>query len=53
MMYKLGENNMTIHDLLQKLEEARSFLDGSKDDMANDGNQAGIRHITTLDMSLL
>ena len=27
--------NMTIHDLLQKLEEARSFLDGSKDDTIN------------------
>ena len=30
--------NMTIHDLLQKLEEARSFLDGSKDEMANDAH---------------
>ena len=29
---------MTIHDLLLKLEEARSFLDGSKDEMANDAH---------------
>ena len=29
---------MTIHDLLQKLEEARSFLDGSKDEMAKDAS---------------
>ena len=29
---------MTIHDLLQKLEEARSFLDGSRDDMAKDAH---------------
>ena len=29
---------MTIHDLLQKLEEARSFLVGSKDEMANDAH---------------
>ena len=35
---QLGENNMTIHDLLLKLEEARSFLDGSKDEMANDAH---------------
>jgi hypothetical protein len=34
----IGENNMTIHDLLQKLEEARSFLDGSKDEMASDAH---------------
>ena len=27
---------MTIHDLLQKLEETRSFLEGSTDDMAKD-----------------
>ncbi len=27
---------MTIHDLLQKLEETRSFLDGSKDEMASE-----------------
>jgi len=29
---------MTIHDLLLKLEEARSFLDGSKDEMAKDAS---------------
>ena len=29
---------MTIHDLLQKLEEARSFLYGSKDEMAKDAS---------------
>ena len=29
---------MTIHDLLQKLEEARNFLDGSKDEMASDAH---------------
>ena len=27
---------MTMTDLLQKLEEARSLLDGSNDEMAND-----------------
>jgi hypothetical protein len=27
---------MTIHDLLQKLEETRSFLEDSTDDMAKD-----------------
>tara|TARA_R110002050_G_scaffold201188_2_gene336395 strand:- start:525 stop:698 length:174 start_codon:yes stop_codon:yes gene_type:complete len=27
---------MTMTDLLQKLEETRSLLDGSKDEMAND-----------------
>ena len=31
-----GIYNMTMTDLLQKLEEARSLLDGSKDEMAND-----------------
>jgi len=29
---------MTIHDLLQKLEEARNFLDGSEDEMARDAH---------------